>query len=123
MAFDASTDIGRHPPHQLPDLIVKHPKLKIFSPSSPYFQDIKSIWSIEYNLNQPLALIRITNASEVSTVVKFCVTNNLSLTVRSGGHDLWGHSLISGAVILDIRKLNHITLSEDQKSITIRGGT
>ncbi|KAE9363836.1 FAD-binding domain-containing protein [Stipitochalara longipes BDJ] len=123
LAFNPSTDIGPHHPHQLTDLIAKHPELKIFTPSSPHFQGLKAIWSIEYNLNEPLALIRVTNASEVSTVVKFCVANNLPLTVRSGGHDLWGRSLISGAVILDIRELNHITLSEDQKSITIGGGT
>lgn len=43
--------------------------------------------------------------------------------MRSGGHDLWGRSLIDSAVILDIRELNQIALAEDQKSITIGGGT
>jgi len=68
-------------------------------------------------------VIRVTNASEVSTVIKFCVDNSSPLTVRSGGHDLLGHSLITGAVIVDIRELNQITLSDDKKSITIGGGT
>jgi FAD/FMN-containing dehydrogenase len=34
-----------------------------------------------------------------------------------------GHSLVTGAVIVDIRELNQITLSDDKKSITIGGGT
>ncbi|PMD47730.1 FAD-binding domain-containing protein [Hyaloscypha variabilis F] len=123
LAFDASTDIGPQPPPQLVDLIAKHPELKIFTLTSPYYQDLKAIWSLEFNTNEPLAVIRVTNASEVSTVIKFCVDNSLPLTVRSGGHDLLGHSLITGAVIVDIRELNQITLSDDKKSITIGGGT
>jgi FAD/FMN-containing dehydrogenase len=123
LAFNPSIDIGAHPPHQLLALISAHPKLKIFTPSSPHFQDLKAIWNLEYAPNEPLALIRATNPSEVSTVVSFCVSNNLPLAVRSGGHDLWGRSLIDSAVILDIRELSQIILAEDQKSITIGGGT
>jgi FAD/FMN-containing dehydrogenase len=121
--FDPLTDIGPRPSPQLADLISKHPKLKIYTSSSPHFQGMKAIWNLEYAPNEPLALVRVTAPSEVSTVIKFCVTNNLPLAVRSGGHDLWGRSLIDGAVILDIRELNQIVLAEDQKSITIGGGT
>jgi FAD/FMN-containing dehydrogenase len=123
LAFDPLADIGPHPPQQLRDLISINRNLKIFTPSSPHFPDLKAIWNREYATNEPLALIRVTTPSEVSTVVKFCVGKNLPLAVRSGGLDLWGRSLIDGAVILDIRKLNHIILPEDQKSVTIGGGT
>ncbi len=123
LVFDPSADIGPHPPHQLTDLISANPSLKIYTPSSPHFQALKAIWNLEYTPNEPLALIRVTNPSETSTVVKYCVSNNLPLAVRSGGHDLWGRSLIDGAVILDIRELNRIVLADDQKSITIGGGT
>lgn len=123
LAFDPSADIGLDPPPQLKDLISTHPNLKIYTPSSPHFQGLKAIWNLEYASNDPLALIRVVDPSEVSIIVKFCGSNNLPLAVRSGGHDLWGRSLINGAVILDIRELDQIVLAEDQKSITIGGGT
>jgi FAD/FMN-containing dehydrogenase len=123
LSFNPSTDIGPHPPQELTKLISTHPNLKIYTSSSPYFRELKAIWNLEYAPNQPLALIRVISPSEVSTVINFCVTNNLPLCVRSGGHDLWGRSLIADAVILDIREMNKIVLSEDKKSMTIGGGT
>jgi FAD/FMN-containing dehydrogenase len=123
LAFNPSIDIGPHPPQELTKLISTHPNLKIYTPASPHFQDLKSIWNLEYAANEPLALIRVTTPSEISKVIKFCVSNNLLLSVRSGGHDLWGRSLIANAVILDIREMNEIVLSADKKSMTIGGGT
>jgi FAD/FMN-containing dehydrogenase len=123
LAFNSATDIGPLPPQQLTGLISSHPNLKVYTPLSPHFQALKAIWNLEYAPNEPIALIRITTPSEVSIVIQFCVSHKLPLAVRSGGHDLWGRSLIDGAVILDIRELNQIVLAEDQKSITIGGGT
>jgi FAD binding domain len=120
--FNPSTDIGPSPPPQLQSLISTHPTLKIFTPSSPHFQSLKAIWNLEYASNEPLAQIRPTNPSEISTVINFCVANNLPLAVRSGGHDLWGRSLVHGSVTLDIRELNSIVLAKDKKSFTIGGG-
>lgn len=120
--FDPRTDIGPRAPLELQTLISSHPTLKIYTPSSPHFQSLKAIWNLEYASHEPLALIRATTTSEISTVVTFCVTNDLPLVVRSGGHDLFGRSLVHGAVILDIRELNSIVLADDKQSFTIGGG-
>lgn len=122
LAFDASIDIGSQPPPQLKELISSAPNLKIYTRSSPHFTNLKSIWNLQHTENNPLVLIRATSTEDVSTVIKFCVANNLPLTVRSGGHDLWGRSNVTDAVILDVRELNDIKLAEDKQSVTIGGG-
>jgi FAD/FMN-containing dehydrogenase len=68
-------------------------------------------------------MIRVIDASQVSEAVKYCEANKLPLSVRSGGHDLWGHSIIADAVIIDIRELNTIELADDKTSVKIGGGT
>jgi FAD/FMN-containing dehydrogenase len=123
MEFQPKIDIGPDAPPQLTHLISSYPDLKIYTRSSPHFQNLKSIWNLQYTTNEPLALIRATSTSDVSAVVKYCVSNKIPFTVRSGGHDLWGRSVVSNAVILDIRELNQIVLAEDRESVTIGGGT
>ncbi|KAG4432157.1 hypothetical protein IFR05_012349 [Cadophora sp. M221] len=99
MDFNPAIDIGPTSPPQLELLISSNQNLKIYTP-----------------------LIRPRDISEVATVIQFCSANNIPLAVRSGGHDLFGRSIIPDAVILDIRELNSITLAEDQKTVVIGGG-
>ena len=123
MDFNPALDIGPDPPPQLQSLMSSAPNLKLYTRASPYFDALKSVWNLKYASNEPLALIRATNVSEVSTIIKFCVGNNIPLAVRSGGHDLFGRSIVPDAVILDIRELNSIKLAEDEKTVVIGGGT
>ena len=121
--FNVDVDIGSDPPAQISKLISSNPSFKVYTRSSPSYPILKNIWNLNYKKNEPLAMIRATNSSEVSTVVKFCAENKLPISIRSGGHDLWGRSVVQDAIILDIRELNHVKLSEDKKSVTIGGGT
>ncbi|KAL2066151.1 hypothetical protein VTL71DRAFT_2222 [Oculimacula yallundae] len=122
MEFNPLLDIGPDPPPQLSILISSSPNLKIYTRSSPHFPTLKSVWNLKYAANEPLALIRPTSATEVTTVVKYCVANHLPFAVRSGGHDLFGRSIVQDAIILDIRELNSVALAEDEKTVTIGGG-
>ena len=79
LAFNPSTGTGPHPPKELAELVSTHPNLKIYTPSSPHFQGLKAIWNLEDPPKEPLSMIRVTNSSEVCTMVKFCVFNNLPL--------------------------------------------
>ena len=123
MDFNPALDIGPTPPPQLLSLISSNPSLKLYTRSSPHFDALKSVWNLKYAHNEPLALIRATTVSEVSTIIKFCVADNIPLAVRSGGHDLFGRSIVPDAVILDIRELNSIEVAEDEKTVVIGGGT
>lgn len=42
--------------------------------------------------------------------------------MRCGGHDSWGRSAVDGALIIDLRELDEIILSDDKKSVKIGGG-
>jgi hypothetical protein len=91
LPFNATADIGPTPPSQLKALIESHPELKIYTPASPSFNDLKKIWNLQFSGNSPLAIIRPTSSSEISSVLKFCSQNNLPVTIRSGGQYVFPH--------------------------------
>ncbi|WVQ96431.1 hypothetical protein IAU59_003536 [Kwoniella sp. CBS 9459] len=57
-----------------------------------------------------LALVRPTDASDVSRTIIFCREHNLELSVKGGGHGVHGWS-VAGHVILDLSLMNDISIS------------
>lgn len=70
----------------------------------------------------PLAIARPQTAAQVAQLVRYAAQRGLPVTVRSGGHDSHRRSMASGALVLDIRALNSVRISEDRRRATIGGG-
>ena len=97
------------------------PDLKIYTPSDPSFKTLNTYFHLDLS-PQPLAIVRPTSIDQVSHIISFATSNAIPFTVRCGGHDSWGRSAVSGALIIDLRELDEITLSSDHKSVRIGGG-
>jgi hypothetical protein len=97
------------------------PDLKIYTPSDPTFKTLNTYFHLDLSA-QPLAIVRPTSIDQVSHIISFATRNAIPFTVRCGGHDSWGRSAVSGALTIDLRELDEITLSSDHKSVRIGGG-
>ncbi|PMD36579.1 FAD-binding domain-containing protein [Hyaloscypha variabilis F] len=97
------------------------PSLKIYTPSHPSFKIINTYFNLSLTAH-PLAITRPTNTLQISQILSFTSTHSIPFTVRSGGHDSYGRSAISGSLIIDVRELDEIVLSSDQTSVRIGGG-
>jgi UDP-N-acetylenolpyruvoylglucosamine reductase len=97
------------------------PDLKIYTPSDPTFKTLNTYFHLDL-CPQPLAILRPTTIDQVSQIISFATSNAIPFTVRCGGHDSWGRSAVSGALIVDLRELDEIILSPDRKSVRIGGG-
>jgi FAD/FMN-containing dehydrogenase len=97
------------------------PDLKIYTPSDPTFKTLNTYFHLDLS-PQPLAIVRPTSIDQVSHIISFATRNAIPFTVRCGGHDSWGRSAVSGALTIDLRELDEITLSPDHKSVRIGGG-
>ncbi len=105
-------------------LLDTHPSLSIFTKSTPGFEEIRETCNSNITI-QPLAIIRPRAEAEVSSIVSYCVnqTPRIQLAIRAGGHDMYGRSLVEDGVVIDLREINFIKVSEDKSSVQIGGGT
>jgi FAD/FMN-containing dehydrogenase len=55
---------------------------------------------------RPAAIVRPTDAADVSQVVSLARETGLELAVRSGGHSLAGHSTTDGGIVLDLADMH-----------------
>ncbi|KAH8881166.1 FAD-binding domain-containing protein [Thozetella sp. PMI_491] len=71
---------------------------------------------------EPQLITRPQSAEDVAALVSYCVSQDLEVCVRGGGHDITGRSIVHGAVVIDMRDINHVTVNADKKSAQIGGG-
>jgi FAD/FMN-containing dehydrogenase len=69
-----------------------------------------------------MAIAKPQNADDVAAVVQFCLKNNVGFSVRSGGHDCAARTLVDGTLVIDMRDINHVVVSEGNRSAKVGGG-
>lgn len=97
-------------------------------PDSPaYDASLVSYYSTQQEGIRPACILSPQTAQEVSEAVKILATHAADglckFAIRSGGHTSWaGASNIAGGVTIDLRDLDSIELSEDEKTVRVGPG-
>lgn len=73
--------------------------------------------------DSPLSIITLPETSEqVATIVKQSLATSSTIVVRGGGHDCFGRFAVKGAVSIDLRNLDFVSVAEDKKTARVGGG-
>ncbi|CAG9990098.1 unnamed protein product [Clonostachys byssicola] len=99
---------------------LSHTTAKIYRPDSVEFNEIAQCF-IHKPVRTP-AVVRPRTADDVASVMQFCLRNKAGFTVRSGGYDCAARTRVDGALVIDMRDMNQVTVSEDKGSATVGGG-
>ncbi|KAF7172370.1 hypothetical protein CNMCM6106_006581 [Aspergillus hiratsukae] len=98
-----------------------HPTIKYISASSPEYLSARKVWNGSRRDN-PLAIVQPQSSSDVASLIRFAKSQSLPFTLRSGGHNLEGRSVVDGALLIDLRGLNAVTIAADRRSALVQGG-
>lgn len=93
---------------------------KTYEPGEPDYKKIEQCF-IETPV-QTLGVVRPQNGDDVASVVRFCLEHNVEFSVRGGGHDCASRTLVDGALVIDMRDIKHVVVSQDKKSARVGGG-
>jgi FAD/FMN-containing dehydrogenase len=63
-----------------------------------------------YDGARPLAVVSVASAKDVATTFAFAQDHGIRVAIRSGGHSYPGWSAGNGALVLDVRPLDHVSL-------------
>lgn len=97
------------------------PDVPFIEPKSPNYAEVRSTYRAD-TTSQPLAIAQPSNSHEVSQLVTAAVKHGIKIVVRSGGHDLYGRSMVEDALTIDVRKIDFVKVAEDKQSACIGGG-
>ncbi|VTT58713.1 unnamed protein product [Fusarium fujikuroi] len=93
---------------------------KIYEPGSPNYKEAEQCFIEKPVLT--IGVVKPQNADEVALVLQFCIHNQIEFTIRGGGHDCAGRTLVDGAIVIDMRDINYVVISDDGRSARVGGG-
>lgn len=94
---------------------------RVVEPGDPEFPGLRSTY---LRGGDPGLVLRPTNADEVASAIAFARTHrHLPLGIRSGGHGISGRSTNDGGLVIDLGRMNAITvLDEATRLVRIEAG-
>ncbi|KAH8747253.1 hypothetical protein BGZ57DRAFT_1011047 [Hyaloscypha finlandica] len=90
--------------------------------SSPTYTPIP-YWSAQQAALIPTCRADVSSATEISTTLRIAKLTACHLTVKSGGHAAFaGGSSIQDGILINLAKMNEVTLSKDRKTTRVGPG-
>lgn len=94
---------------------------QVLFPDHPDYDLLRRVWNADID-RLPAAIVRCESAQDVSDALVWCIANGIPITVRSGGHNLAGTSVATGAVMIDTALLNEVSFDTDARTVTVGAG-
>ncbi len=70
----------------------------------------------------PGCIVQAVNTRDVAAAVQFAVEHQLAVSVKSGGHSPAGHSVIDGALLIDLSKMRAVSIDAVTKRARVQSG-
>ncbi len=72
--------------------------------------------------HRPAAIVRPLDTGDVSAAVRWAAGADLPISVRGGGHNIAGHSVGTGSLMIDLARLRSVTVDPDERVADAGGG-
>ncbi|CAM4359293.1 FAD-binding oxidoreductase [Nocardia ninae] len=90
---------------------------KLVLPEDSEYGEVKALFDRRFDGNAPLGVVEVAQPQDVQAAVSFARDHGLPIAARSGGHSFVGASASTGALVIDVRGLDHINVDADQVTV------
>jgi FAD/FMN-containing dehydrogenase len=94
---------------------------RVLTAGDPGYDDARALFAGGMD-RHPASIVRATSTDDVVSVVRTVAEAGLPLAVRGGGHSAVGHSVIDGAVVVDLRDMRALDIDVDGRSAWAQTG-
>jgi len=100
--------------------LARHVDGTLARPGSSSYDTVRLTQNPRYDGARPLAVLSVANAQDVARGFSFARDHDVRVAIRSGGHSYPGWSAGDGALVIDVRPLDDVTL--DGTTATVGAG-
>ncbi|MEO6533742.1 MAG: FAD-binding protein [Pseudolysinimonas sp.] len=115
-------------PPDWPDL-AKHVAGTLLMPSDAAFASAKLTENPRFDAAEPLAILQVANATDVTAALAFATKYRLPVALRAGGHNYAGWSAggaagsgVAASFVISTAALDTVALSADGSTVTVGAG-
>ncbi len=85
------------------------------------YEEARTVWNAMVD-RKPGLVVRALGAADVCAAVNFARDNGLLISIRSGGHQIAGHSVAEGAVLLDLSLMKSVHVDAAARTAWVEPG-
>jgi FAD/FMN-containing dehydrogenase len=85
------------------------------------FDEARAIFNATID-RRPIAIVRPRSTDEVVAAVRWARDAGLPIAVRGGGHNVAGHAVADGSLVIDLRRCRDISVDPAARRVTVGGG-
>ena len=94
---------------------------RVLVPTDGGFDESRSLWNMRFDRRPDLA-VRCTSSSDIKTAIEYAREQELSLSVKCGGHSYAANSVGDGGLLIDLSLMKGIRVDAEARTVTVEGG-
>ncbi len=94
---------------------------EVVTPDVAGYDDARRVWNAMFD-RRPALVVRPSNVDDVVAAVRFGREADLELAVRGGGHSAVGHSTTDGGLVIDLGRLDAVSVDPARRMARTGGG-
>jgi FAD/FMN-containing dehydrogenase len=108
---------------QLPATVARRSNLDglLLTPSTPGYDSARSIWNAMID-HRPALIVQCASVGDVVTAVRTARELDLEIGVRCGGHNIAGLAVPSGGLMIDLTRMDGVTVDPVTLRARVQGG-
>ena len=94
---------------------------EVITPEAAGYDDARRVWCAMFD-RRPNLIVRPSNVDDVVTAVRFGRERDLEIAIRGGGHSAAGHSTTDGGLVIDLGRMNAVSVDPARRLARTGGG-
>jgi FAD/FMN-containing dehydrogenase len=93
----------------------------LLTADDPAYEDARAVFNSAIE-TRPAVIAQCESTADVQEALAFARRAGMPVAVRSGGHSVAGASLVQDGLVLDLRRMNAVSIAPDARSAVVGGG-
>jgi FAD/FMN-containing dehydrogenase len=94
---------------------------QLLEPGDTGYDQARSVWNAMID-RRPRLVVQCASVGDVATAVRYARDHDLEIGVRCGGHNITGHAVPDGGLMIDLTPLNGVRVDPSRRRAWIQGG-